>query len=118
MTTEHDDNEVVDAGEALADLEEKMTFGGLVRSMRECDEVSQAELAKRLSVSRQFLNAIENGRKQVSVTHAKRIAEALGYSPSPFVHILIQEELRKAGLNYKLRLTSTEDEAPKSQGVA
>ena len=66
--------------------------------MRENDEITQAELARRLGVSRQFLNALEMGRSHVGLEFAKRIADALGYSAEPFAEILIREQLRKAGI--------------------
>jgi transcriptional regulator with XRE-family HTH domain len=81
------------ARDALAEEIAAMTFGGLVRAMRKTDEVSQAELARRLGVSRQFLNAVELGRSQVGLDFAMRFADALGYSPEPFAEILIREQM-------------------------
>ena len=72
--------------------------------MRETDEITQAELARRLGVSRQFLNAVELGRSQVGLDFAKRIADALGYSPEPFAEVLIREQLKKAGITCAVSL--------------
>lgn len=93
------------AREVLAATIAATTFGGLVRAMRETDEITQAELARRLGVSRQFLNAVELGRSQVGLDFAKRIADALGYSPEPFAEVLICEQLKKAGIKCGVSLT-------------
>lgn len=93
------------AREALAATVAETTFGGLVRAMRETDEITQAELARRLGVSRQFLNAVELGRSQVGLDFAKRIADAFAYSPEPFAEVLIREQLRKAGIECEITLT-------------
>ena len=92
------------ARKALATTIGATTFGGLVRAMRETDEITQAELARRLGVSRQFLNAVELGRSQTGLDFAKRIADALGYSPEPFAEIIIREEMKKAGLDCEISL--------------
>ena len=89
---------------SLASTVAETTFGGLVRAMRETDEITQAELARRLGVSRQFLNAVELGRSQVGLDFAKRVADALGYSPEPFAEILIREQVKKAGIQCEVLL--------------
>jgi DNA-binding XRE family transcriptional regulator len=43
-----------------------LTFGALVRSIRETDEHTLEDLAKRLGVSRSHLRDIEKGRRAVS----------------------------------------------------
>lgn len=90
---------------ALAATIAETPFGGLVRAMRETDEIAQAELARRLGVSRQFLNAVELGKSQVGLDFAKRVADALGYSPEPFAEVLIREQLKKAGIQCQILLT-------------
>ncbi len=101
MTTK---THLLQAREVLIPTIANTTFGELVRSIRSCDEVTQAELARRLKVSRQFLNAVEFGKSQVSLDFAKRVADALGYSPEAFAEILIQEQLQKAGIPCKVSL--------------
>jgi transcriptional regulator with XRE-family HTH domain len=92
------------AREALAATIAATTFGGLVRAMRETDQITQAELARRLGVSRQFLNAVELERSQVGLDFAKRVADALGYSPEPFAEVLIGEQLKKSGIDCEISL--------------
>jgi putative transcriptional regulator len=49
-----------------------------VRRLREAQGLSQGELAQRLAVSRQTVNAIETGRYDPSLPLAFRIAEVFG----------------------------------------
>lgn len=60
-----------------------------VRELRAAERWSQADLADRLGVSRQTVNAIENGRYDPSLPLAFKIAEVFGhriedlFSPDP-----------------------------------
>ncbi|HEY3202187.1 MAG TPA: helix-turn-helix transcriptional regulator [Thermoanaerobaculia bacterium] len=49
-----------------------------LRILRAERDWSQAELAERLAVSRQTVNAIETGRSDPSLPHAFAIAKAFG----------------------------------------
>ena len=49
-----------------------------IASLRQVERLSQAELARRLAVSRQSINAIETGRSDPSLGLAFRIAEQFG----------------------------------------
>jgi putative transcriptional regulator len=51
-----------------------------LRVLRAEREWSQAELAERLAVSRQTVNAVETGRYEPSLTLAFRIAQLFGIS--------------------------------------
>jgi transcriptional regulator with XRE-family HTH domain len=80
-----------------------ISFGQLVESHRLCDEISQAELARKMGISRAHLCDIEKGRRLVSAERAAKFAKALGYSVSSFVTAALEDQLRKAGL--KMRVT-------------
>jgi transcriptional regulator with XRE-family HTH domain len=97
-------NETLNALDATKDVWEKMTFGGLVQSLRMSDEITQVDLAKRISVSKQFLSDVENNRKDVGISFAKKIAEALDYSIEPLIELLIRDQLRRQHLNYIVEL--------------
>ncbi|HHF7347383.1 TPA: helix-turn-helix transcriptional regulator [Legionella feeleii] len=90
----------VNALEATKDTWENMTFGGLIYSLRASDEITQVDLAKRIGVSKQFLSDVENNRKDVGISFAKKIADALEYSIEPLIELLIRDQLRKQHLNY------------------
>jgi transcriptional regulator with XRE-family HTH domain len=93
-----DDN--LNALEATKSIWDEMTFGGLVRSLRLSDEISQVDLAKSIGVSKQFLSDVEHNRKDVGIPFAKKTADALGYSIEPLIELLIRDQLRKQHLNY------------------
>ncbi len=94
-----------DALSEIITLENSASFGELIKSFRLCDELSQAELAEKIGISKQHLSAIENGKKAVSPARAAKFAEALGYPADQFVIAAIEDELREAGidLNFDLR---------------
>lgn len=93
------------AREALKDVL-KSSFGTFVRDIRESDEISQTELARRMSVSRQFINAVEKDKANVSLEMAMKIARALGYPYEAFVEILLNDMLRKSGIKKVVHLES------------
>ena len=51
-----------------------------IAMLRRGERLSQADLARRLGVSRQSINAIETGRSDPSLALAFRIAELFGQS--------------------------------------
>jgi transcriptional regulator with XRE-family HTH domain len=94
----------LDAFAATKAVWNKMTFGGLIRSLRTSDEISQVELAKMLKVSKQFLSDVEHNRKEVGISFAKKIAKALGYSIEPLIELLIRDQLKRQKLYYIVEL--------------
>lgn len=75
-----------------------LTFGMMLWSIREGEEMSLAAFGKLLGVSAQQLNDIEKGRRAVSVDRANKWAELLGYHPRQFVELALQQQLEAAGL--------------------
>jgi transcriptional regulator with XRE-family HTH domain len=61
-----------------------ISFGQLVESHRLCDEISQAELARKMGIPRANLCDIEKGRRLVSAERAAKFAKVLGYPVSSF----------------------------------
>lgn len=82
------------------------SFGEFVRDIRECDEITQTELAKRMRVSRQFINAVEKDKANISLEMAIKIARALGYPYDAFVEIFLNDLLRKSGIKKTVHLKS------------
>jgi transcriptional regulator with XRE-family HTH domain len=101
MTTK----KTISAREALKDIL-KSSFSEFVRDIRECDEISQTELAKRMRVSRQFINAVENDKANVSLEMAIKIARALGYPYEAFIEVFLNDMLRKSGIKKIVHLES------------
>lgn len=81
-----------------------LTLGGLLRSIREGEETSQAEFAERLGISRSHLCDIEKGRKILSPARAARYAGILGYSETQFVRLALQATIEEAGLPWRVQL--------------
>lgn len=77
-----------------------LTFAKLLRSIRAGEDMTQAEFAERLGISKQHLSHIENGRKVVSAERAARWAAVLGYAETQFVRLALQDELHRVGLRY------------------
>lgn len=82
------------------------SFGEFVRDIRECDGISQTDLAKRMRVSCQFINAVERDKANVSLEMAIKIARALGYPYEAFVEIFLNDMLRKSGIKKVVHLES------------
>lgn len=90
---------LVDALPIADQFFKKKTFGALVRNMRESDCVSQSELARRIGVTRQFLNAIEHEKRAGNIDFAVKVAEALGYPEDIFIEVCINDLLKRSGIN-------------------
>lgn len=82
------------------------SFGEFIRDIREVDELSQTELAKRMRVSRQFIHAVEKDKAKISLEMAMKIARALGYPYEAFVEIFLNDMLRKSGIKKVVHLES------------
>lgn len=81
-----------------------LTFGRMIESLRQCDEISQVDLAKRVKISRAQLCDIEKGRRLVSPERAAQFAKVMGYSAAQFVATAIGDQLRQAGLKFSVEL--------------
>lgn len=78
---------------------EKLTFGGLLHSIRLGEELSQVEFAEMLGISKQYLCDIEKGRRSVSPKSAASYAEILGYSETQFIRLCLQDMLDREGFD-------------------
>lgn len=75
-----------------------LTLGDLLLSIRRGEQMSQAELARQLGVSRSHLCDLEKGRKTLSPRRAAHFARILGYSETQFVRLALQAMIAEAGL--------------------
>ena len=95
----------VEAGPFLEKLVGPLTFGMFVRAARTRLDITQAEAARRLGVSRAMLCDIEKERQPVSVELARKIAKRLGDSEALAVECCLNDQLRKAKMrNWSVRL--------------
>ena len=94
----------VDALELLESIDGPMTLGDMIWTLRDCDEVSQAQFARLLGVSRSHLCDVEKGRKVVSPERAAAWAKVLGFPPTVFVKLALQEQLDRAGVKMNVEV--------------
>ena len=86
-----------------------LTFGLMLRSIREGEEETQSVFATRLGITKQNLSDIENGRRGVSVERAAEWANALGYHAGQFMQLAIQAQINAAGLPFLVKVESVSD---------
>lgn len=81
-----------------------LTFGRLLHSLRTADELTQTELAKKVKVSKGLICDIEKGRRDATIELASKLAKIMGYPPETFISVLLEEQIKKAKLNFKVTL--------------
>jgi transcriptional regulator with XRE-family HTH domain len=83
-------------------IDEPLTFGSLIKTIRDCDEITQSQLANKLGTTKAHICDIEKGRKMVTPARAARYAKILGYSEAQFVRLAITDQIEQAGLKLKV----------------
>lgn len=94
----------MDASRSLEKLLGPLTFGECLANIRHDQELTLGAFAAQLDISRQNLSDIEKGRKGVSVTRAIEWARELGHPEKLFAQLVLQDELRKAGANWTVKV--------------
>lgn len=82
----------------------ELTLGKAIKAIRLCEEMKQAEFAKKLSVTQSYLSDIEHDRKEVSPQKAAAIAKTLQQSEKQFIRLAIQDSLRRNGFHYSIEV--------------
>ena len=72
-----------------------LTLSGLLHAIRAGEEMSQAEFALLLGVSKSHICDIEKGRKHISPMRAMQFAKILKYSEEQFVRLALQDIVDK-----------------------
>lgn len=91
----------------IKNLEKKfgpMTLGMFLKTIRESDEISQVDFAKKLKISRANLCDIEKNRKIVSPDRALKFAKLLKIPESTLVKLALQDLLRSLNLTYEIEI--------------
>lgn len=83
-----------------------LTFGNLLKAHRESEELTQVEMAKKIKLSKQALNDIENGRKIPSVSRAVALAKKVGILPELAVELVLQDQLDREKLKMTVKVSS------------
>jgi len=81
-----------------------LTLGEALEGYRMSNEITQAELAKKIGISQQSLCDIEKSRRIPSPARAAKIAKAIGHPVSFWVTLGLQDELRKYNLQFDVKL--------------
>lgn len=82
----------------------QLTFGQVLRSFREAEELSQVAFAKKIGLSTQNLNDLEKGRRIPSPTRAAKIAKKLGVPDIGFIQISLRDSLHSEGFLFNVIL--------------
>jgi DNA-binding XRE family transcriptional regulator len=88
--------------EALGDIEQEITLGRMMRSLRKCEDLTLSELAEKLDVKKQFLSAVEHGRKHVGIEFIKQFSRIVDTPANSLLEIYFRDMLRKHGLDLQV----------------
>ncbi|WP_374028122.1 helix-turn-helix domain-containing protein [Bdellovibrio bacteriovorus] len=80
------------------------SFGGTLQAIRLSEEMTQAEMAKKLGITNTHLSQLERCHKFVSPERALTFAKKLGYPPKMFISLSLQDQLQRAGIKFKVFL--------------
>lgn len=81
-----------------------MTFGAFLTGARNTMSLSQAQLARKLKVSRSMICDVEKGRVLVSPALAVKIARLAGFPEKFAVKHCLQDQLRKAKIKMNVNV--------------
>jgi len=82
----------------------KLTLGKLLWAIRQAEEKTQVDFAKKLDISKQQLCDIEHDRKSVSPKLAAEYAKKLKYSREQFIRLSLQDMLDREGLKVDVEI--------------
>lgn len=94
----------IDALKWIEDRIGLLTFAGYMRSVRDVMDLSQVEMARYLKISKSTLCDIEKGRQLVSPALAAKIAKRTKHSVKLAISLSLQDQLRKAKLDYQVSI--------------
>lgn len=81
-----------------------LSFSSFMRAARSSLGLTQVEMAKKLKIAAGTLCDIEKGRQLVGLRLAKKIATLAGLSVPLAIEAAVQDQLKKAGLTYKIKI--------------
>lgn len=81
------------------------SLSGTLKALRECDELTQKQFAKKLGISVSSLSRIENDRVLVTPSQAVKFAKKLGDVGVVFLEYALEDILRHDGITkYRVNL--------------
>lgn len=84
----------------------EMTVASELRAHRANENMTQAEMAKLLKISRVHFAQLEKGTKFLGPERAAAFAKKLGYSQRVFVELSLQDQLNRAKIPYRIKLVA------------
>ena len=96
----------ISAGDLLERKYGPMSLGRYIKGHRDSENLSQADLASKLKISRANLCDIEKERKLVSPERAARFAKVLKIPETLFIKLALNDILRESKLKYSVELKS------------
>lgn len=85
----------------LSEQAKALNFPKALKAWRQCEELTQLELAELLGVSKQYVSSLERGIRRPSLKEARRIGEVLG-AGDIFALLVLKQTIEDAGLSYLL----------------
>jgi transcriptional regulator with XRE-family HTH domain len=82
----------------------RVSFGRFLMAWRESEDMTQAQFARKLSLSSANLCDLEQGRRIPSPSRAKKIARKLGLPEKGIVALALEDSLQKEGMKYSVEL--------------
>ena len=76
---------MTDSGRAERDRVAQQRLGAILRQLREQEALTQLDMAAELDRTQSFVTQYERGQRALTVTEAKSIADALGYTLATIV---------------------------------
>jgi len=76
----------------------KMTLAKFLRAYRLTEELTQAELAKKLGWSKGNICDIESGRRIIGTDRAKLLSDVTGIPLDYILEIILNQQLQEAGI--------------------
>lgn len=102
MTT----RDLLPLGRELEKLDGPLTFARFLLGERTRAGLSQEAAGRKLGISRQMVCDIEKERQTVSVELAAKIAKALHVSPTTAIETCLQDQLRRARMNFTVKVSA------------
>jgi transcriptional regulator with XRE-family HTH domain len=90
----------------LVEAANRSSFGNALKTWRLCEELSQAEAAKSLSINKQLVSDYERQVKVPSLKEAFRIGEACGLGGKVMAMYALNDQIKESGLGFEVRLAS------------
>jgi transcriptional regulator with XRE-family HTH domain len=107
MTTAPDNIEIPADDEAWVRAQiARLTFGAVLRSFRQTQDMTQDDCATILGFSKAMLSEYENGKKIPTTRKAYDIAKKLGIPPNTAVLLAVNDQLRRDDIPVKMSIAS------------